>query len=208
MTANDAYDETRLSLHGLAELVVAGPRFRVSGDLRLRVLPGGFGTWAEPTVAVEGTELVHPAGRVPLDGTTYDEVARAAGLEATRLDDVYAGGVDAQPGDRVAVDPGAARTLLDALAVGDAALAAFAPDAERVLWPEHFDVAVTVAEVNYGVSPGDAFLGQPYAYVGPHHRVEGAFWDAPFGAARPLAALGGPAVVADFFREGARLAAR
>jgi hypothetical protein len=25
-----------------------------------------------------------------------------------------------------------------------------------VLWPEHFDVGITVDEVNYGVSPGDS----------------------------------------------------
>jgi hypothetical protein len=71
-----------------------------------------------------------------------------------------------------------------------------------VLWPEHFDLGVTVAEVNYGVSPGDSFLEVPYAYVGPWSLddVQGDFWNAPFGAARPVAGL---ADLGGFFAEGA-----
>ena len=38
---------------------------------------------------------------------------------------------------------------------------------QPVLWPEHFDLAIDVDEVNYGVSPGDGYHGAPYAYVGP-----------------------------------------
>ena len=51
-----------------------------------------------------------------------------------------------------------------------------------MLWPEHFDVAVTEDEVNYGVSPGDDFHPLPYAYVGPWTSRIGVFWNAPFGA--------------------------
>jgi hypothetical protein len=39
---------TRRSLHGVAELVMAGPQFRRSRSIQLRVVPGGFGTVAEP----------------------------------------------------------------------------------------------------------------------------------------------------------------
>ena len=42
------YAETRRSVHGLAELVLAGPRYRSSGQMRLRVLPDGIGTWEQP----------------------------------------------------------------------------------------------------------------------------------------------------------------
>jgi hypothetical protein len=76
-----------------------------------------------------------------------------------------------------------------------------------VLWPEHFDVAITVDDVTYGVSPGDAHSAVPYAYVGPSRPATGDFWNAPFGASRPLAELGDGAEVTAFFREGARLAA-
>jgi hypothetical protein len=47
-------------------------------------------------------------------------------------------------------------------------------------------VAVTVNEVNYGVSPGDSYQERPYAYVGPWSPRTGAFWNAPFGAVLPL----------------------
>ena len=35
------------------------------------------------------------------------------------------------------------------------------------LWPEHFDLATTIDEVNYGGSPGDDGHPLPYLYVGP-----------------------------------------
>ena len=36
-----------------------------------------------------------------------------------------------------------------------------------MLWPEHFDLGITLDRVNYGSAPGDADIGVPYAYVGP-----------------------------------------
>jgi hypothetical protein len=62
----------------------------------------------------------------------------------------------------------------------------FAPGEHPVLWPEHFDVAMTVDEVNYGVSAGDSFHERPYAYVGPWLRRTREFWNAPFGGVLPL----------------------
>ena len=73
-----------------------------------------------------------------------------------------------------------------------------------MLWPEHFDLAITLAEVNYGVSPGDDEIPEPYAYVGPWTPLVGTFWNVPFGAARALAELDGVGAVVDFFGEGAR----
>ena len=90
---------------------------------------------------------------------------------------------------------------------GDAALRAFAPDAERVLWPEHFDVGYALDEVNYGVSPGDDGHGAPYAYVGPWTQRAGAFWNTSFGAARPAADLPVVDAVVAFFEEGRAAAA-
>jgi hypothetical protein len=91
------------------------------------------------------------------------------------------------------------------LAIGDAALRGTFPDADPVIWPEHFDVAVTVDAANYGVSPGDGFQSEPYAYVGPHDRQHGEFWNAPFGAARTIREPSGVGGVADFFGRGRRL---
>ena len=68
-------------------------------------------------------------------------------------------------------------------------------------------VAVTVDEVNYGVSPGDPDHDLPYAYVGPWRARRGAFWNEPFGASRRLADLGDAAAVAGFLRAGRERAA-
>ncbi len=70
---------------------------------------------------------------------------------------------------------------------GDAALRALAPDETPILWPEHFDIGITVGEVNYGVSAGDGYLAVPYAYVGPWSPpAQDDFWNAPFGRALPV----------------------
>ena len=78
---------------------------------------------------------------------------------------------------------------------------------EPVVWPEHLDVAITLDEVNYGVSPGDAYLPEPYAYVGPHRPRSGAFWNAPFGAARPVPRPPAVAPLLELFQRGHDLAA-
>ena len=99
--------------------------------------------------------------------------------------------------------------FLGALALGQEALLAFAPAEAPVLWPEHFDVAIRVDEVNYGVSPGDGFSAEPYAYVGVAAAPAGdAFWNAPFGAAVPLRELPGVAAVSGFFTAGRERAPR
>jgi hypothetical protein len=111
-----------------------------------------------------------------------------------------------RPDEVVSFDDGCLATVLRAFEVGEAALSAFAPEAPRVLWPEHFDVAITIDRVNYGVSPGDGHIGEPYAYVGPHEWRAGRFWNMSFGAARSLAELGDPAAVTQFFHTGQKLA--
>jgi hypothetical protein len=192
---------TRTALHGVAELLLAGPQYAASGSIELRVIPGGIATVADPDLRLEGGELVGPRGRHALRGS-YADVAAAVGVSPRRLDDVYHDGADAAPDDVIDIDLARLATLLDALAVGDAALRALAPSVEPVLWPEHLDVAITLDEVNLGLSPGDALLPEPYAYVGPWQARSGPFWDQPFGAARALSSLDGTEGVAAFFREG------
>jgi hypothetical protein len=196
---------SRRALHGLAELVLAGPQYARSQDIRLRVTPGGFATVTEPDVRIDGVELVTSGGRLPLSGT-FAELATAAGLEARALRDVYHDGPDVSADEPILVDPGAAAVIAAAFAQGDAAMRAFAPAAEPVLWPEHFDVGITIDEVNYGVSPGDSHVVAPYAYVGPWSPRDGGFWNMPFGAARPLSQLLDVDAVEQFFRKGARRA--
>lgn len=198
---------TRRSLHGLAELVLAGPQFRQSGTIELRSVPGGFATVHDPAVMVIGHELVAGDLRVPLDGRSFDDLAAAIGLVTSPLSDVYTDGPGLLGPDVARVDPAVAKEIAHAFDLGDEALRQLAPDHRPILWPEHFDLAIEVEEVNFGVSPGDDFLDEPYAYVGPWQveRRVGEFWNAPFGAAQTLTQLGDALAVLAFFREGRSL---
>jgi hypothetical protein len=194
------WEPTRRSLHGVAELLLAGPQHRATGRIELEVVAGGFATVAGPALSVEGDALRTDSARLPLAGRTYAEVAAEAGLEAGEPAGVYSGGPGVRPEETITFAADALKSLLAAFSDGDRALREFAPDVTPVLWPEHFDVAITLDEVNYGVSPGDGYLGEPYAYVGPFEPREGEFWNAPFGAARPLRALDGE--ITAFFHAG------
>jgi hypothetical protein len=199
---------TRHSLHALAELVLAGPQHVLTGRIVLSVTADGFGTILEPHLSVSGTELVARDGRrIALDGRTIAAVAEDAGVVPHSLDDVYSDGSGLDEHHVLTIDAAAATEIFDAFARGDAALAAFASDESRSLWPEHFDVGITRNEANYGVSPGDGFLEVPYAYVGPWSRdgLSGPFWNAPFGAARPVAEIDD---LVAYFTEGEALATR
>ncbi len=192
---------TRRALHRVAEYLLAGPQYRASGTIRLRVSDGGFATVAEPNLAVDGRELVADGARYELAGATLADLAAAAGLDGGAPDS-YESSSDTRPDDVLDVDVVDAARLAEALATGDAALRSFAPDVEPVLWPEHFDIAIRVDGVNYGVSPGDDYIDEAYAYVGVDPVPEDEFWNAPFGAARPLAELAGADAVTAFFSEG------
>ena len=200
---------TRRALHGVAELVLAGPQFRKSGSIELRVTADGFATTAAPDLRVIGAELAGPGGRQQMSGHTPRSLAAAAGVEASSLADVYSDGPDVGLDEELVVDEGAARRLETALALGDEALRSLAPDTEPVLWPEHFDVAVTVEEVKYGVSPGDRHIDEPYAYVGPLSvPPQDEFWTHSFGAARPMTSFSDMASLLAFFTEGRTRLAR
>lgn len=193
---------TRRSLHAVAELVLAGPQYADAGTIRLRVVPGGFATSAGPELRVAGSSLVGPGPDIPIDGRTVRTLAGAVGVEARPLGEVFTDGSGVGLDEVLEVDEVDARVLMDALVLGDAALRAFAPEIEPVLWPEHFDVGITVDEVNYGVSPGDAYLAAPYAYVGPWSPPAiDDFWTAPFGAGRPMTAFPDAASLRAFFDE-------
>jgi hypothetical protein len=193
---------TRQSLHGLAESVLAGPQYARSEDIRLRVTATGFATVTEPHLQIEADALVAPSRRLPLVGS-ITELAVLAGVEPRALRDVYADGPTIGVNEELAVDREAAGVILAAFERGDAALRLFAPAEEPVLWPEHFDVGITVDEVNYGVSPGDAGTAEPYAYVSPWKARTGGFWNADFGASRLMRDLPTEHDVLAFFTNGA-----
>jgi hypothetical protein len=201
---HDELAPARRALHGVAELVLAGPQYRATGKLRLAVVPGGFATILTPSLRVDGGQVAGAEGvSVAIGGRTPRALGAALGVAAGRPQGAYDGGSGVDPDETLALDAGQAGVILGALALGHEALLAFAPGETPVLWPEHFDVAIRVDEVNYGVSPGDGFSAEPYAYVGVAAAAGGdAFWNAPFGAAVPLRELPGAAAVSGFFTEG------
>ena len=201
---HDELAPARRALHGVAELVLAGPQYRATGKLRLGVVPGGFATILTPRLRVDGGQVTGDAGvSVAISGRTPRALGAELGVTAGRPQGAYEGGSGVDPDETLSLEAGQAGVILGALALGHEALLAFAPAEAPVLWPEHFDVAIRVDEVNYGVSPGDGFSAEPYAYVGVAAAPAGdAFWNAPFGAAVPLRELPGAAAVSGFFTEG------
>lgn len=205
---NDELAATRRSLHGVAELVLAGPQYRATGRLRLGVVRGGFATTTlSPGLLVDGSRVAGAAGATAaIGGRTPRAIGAELGVAAGRPDGLYEDGSGVDPDETLVVDPVHADLILGALALGHDALVAFAAGESPVLWPEHFDVAIRVHEMNFGVSPGDGFIAEPYAYVGVASRPAGEFWNAPFGAAVPLRDLPGAPAVAGFFRAGRKRA--
>src|SRR6478735_3363325 len=201
MTATTTMSSTRRALHAVAELLIAGPQYAATGDIRLAARPGGFGGVTTGSAAVSGTDLVTTSGRFPLGGRLI-ELAELAGITPRPLRDVYQGGPEFAVDELLAVNGPDADVLLRAFTDGDAALRRLAPDQEPVLWPEHFDIGISVAEINFGVSPGDTSIELPYAYVGPWTVPSGPFWNQPFGAARPMSEFATPEDIVRFFDEG------
>ncbi len=200
---------TRRALHAVAELLLAGPQHRATGHIRLLVCPSGFRTFAEPDVRVDGVDLVAAGRRLPIAGHTCAALGGATGLDVGAPHDLYHDGSGVTPDEPLHLDPASARWLTRCWTAGDEALRRLAPDQEPILWPEHFDVGIRTGDTNYGVSPGDGFLAEPYAYVTPPTPRGGTFWNAPFGAARPMRELdnGTPEAVLAFFSQGRERAA-
>jgi hypothetical protein len=178
---------------------------------------------------VEGSTLVHTTGaddkaRLPL--TTVGAAAAAIGI-APGAPDLFVPTTPLEPDRAVSFDAAAvavfswwygfAAAVLAQLRADPASQPDGAPPPSLVqLWPEHFDIATDLgatdagARANFGASPGDAAHPEPYLYVGPwdFERVGASdpFWNEPFGASLPYAALGSAAdaraAAVTFFRAG------
>jgi hypothetical protein len=202
--ATEVYVATRRQLRGIAESFIAGPQYRSAGTIRLAVRPDGF-TGVSIPVAVHGTELVWGEDGAPLTGTV-GALAATTGLDVGPPQGAYEISSPLAADTLLDIDPDAAELIQRSLYAGGFALKHALPEQHPVLWPEHFDVGVTDAEVNYGVSPGDDFHPLPYAYVGPWSSRIGPFWNAPFGAFVALDSASDvdrlAADIGDFFERG------
>ncbi len=212
---------TRRALHQVAEHVVSAARKRASGQIGLRPLPGGFGTPPDEVgrvIAVDGVDLVVTGAdeerRAPL--TTVRAAAEVCGIEPgfpwTKTPPATA----LEPDRPLTVDVAAAALLANWFELGAAAMTALATEladegpTDAQIYPEHFDLGMTVGQVNYGASPGDDAIPVPYLYVGPHDGPPAGddYWNAPFGAARTHQEIRSVAGALDFFREGHRRLSR
>jgi hypothetical protein len=208
---------TRDELHRVAEHLLAGALYAASGEIGLVPAPGGFRTPPFGPdgrfLAVDGTELVVGATtttrRTAL--TTIRAAAEFAGVMPGAPAQVYQPATPLDPDAPLMIDPQAARLLAEWYQLGAQALSRFAAEvpgdqpSPAVLWPEHFDVGITAAAINYGASPGDGQIAEPYLYVGPHDGPppgDPAFWNAPFGAARTFRQIGTVTEATAFFRDG------
>jgi hypothetical protein len=194
--------KTRRALHVVAELVLAVPQHRNGGGIKLQVCRGGFRTRSAPDLRVEGVDLVLGTLHIPIVDTTAAALGLAVGVVPGEPEGLYGDGTGATTHEVISADPGGAAWIMHCFEMGDAALRQLAPQADPILWPEHFDVAITVDGVGYGVSPGDDHHALPYAYVGVSNPPTDDFWNAPFGAAQSMEDLGDVAAVLAFFTEG------
>ena len=196
-----AYDATREALHAVAEQVVAAAYWHATTHIGLRPTPRGFGTpvfGAGERVRVDATALVHErAGATRRHELTTLTAAAAFVGVPLGAPTVYPAATHLAPDAPLAVDRDGALALADWYALGAALLndlrAAHPelPSTELQIWPEHFDLGCEVGEeatggrANYGASPGDKDIAEPYLYVGPHDeaRHTGEFARCAFGAA-------------------------
>lgn len=212
---------TRQTMHALAEHLLAGDLSRKTGKIGLRVTPGGFGqpeildAGSRRRIRIDGTQVVVLDGDLerwhPL--TTAAEVATFSETELGAPTGTYEAETALDPDSSLTVDEESTQALqrwfdLVNVALEDVRRRHSAAEPTMVqLWPEHFDVACTISEVNLGGSPGDAAHPEPYLYVGPWTQRTGPFWNEPWGASESWRDVPDvPAAVA-FLEDGLRRAA-
>ena len=217
---------TRRGLHELAEQVLAAEEFRHTGRIGLKPSPGGFGTpWviadgAKRCARVEGTELVLVVGdeRIAAPVTTIRAAGELLDLEPA-APPVYTPATAVDLDRPLELDAAAVQEIADWYEFGFGALERFVAahgdlSNEPTLWPEHFDLAVTVpdevrGEIVVGVSPGDDEDAEPYAYVAWRgFEVDDAgrpvddWWNRPWGRWVPASEFETADDLVDLFEEG------
>lgn len=222
MSETDAGDgvsvTTRRSLHYAAEHVLSAALKRSTGQIALRPGPGGLRTPPLPDgrvlALVDGDIAVidqHGIRRRAL--TTVRAAAEFAGTEPGFPWTKHPPGTEFLPDAPLRFDRAVGRQLADWFASSDLALRALAAtlipgdEPEPQVFPEHLDIAITVAEVNFGASPGDDAILAPYLYVGPFAGPPAGnegFWNASFGAYVTIDAAPTAADALAFFLEGHR----
>lgn len=191
------FESTRDALHTVAEHVLAKARFLDDGEIRLTAFDGGFATpllqghrrvrVVAADIAVDDDQVVR---RAPL--TTVAAAADFVGIDPGFPTQLYAPATELRPDAPLDLDEHSAAALAAWYAFTAAVLRHFAADipaaepSELILWPEHFDQAFFTQDddeprrANFGASPGDTGVTEPYLYVGPWQApAANEFWNAP-----------------------------
>lgn len=211
---------TRESLHRVAEHVLSAARKRATGhEIGLLAGPGGVRTppldEAGRVLALIGADIAVVDGvdgdvirRTPL--TTVRAAADFVGVQPGFPWTKHPPATPFTPDERLSVDPRAAQDLAGWFDLGDRALALLAAqiapggEVRAQIYPEHFDLAISVDQVNYGASPGDENIPLPHLYVGPHQGppTRDGYWNASFGAYLTMPDVTSPEDALTFFRAG------
>jgi hypothetical protein len=215
-TLPESYPDTRAKLHLVAARVLGAARYQAVGRFGLEVAPGGFAT-----PEFDGRRIVVTGGALGDGNREHRLTSLGAACEFAGVDvnaDTHPAlqiEADADAATDVTVDESAARVLAGWYALCQDALerlaAACSADEEPTaitLWPEHFDVALVAGSAstraNYGGSPGDGYIAEPYLYVGPFAQRTGGFWNVDFGAALTFSEVRDGADPLDFLLTGRR----
>ncbi len=216
----DRFVRTRTAWHSIAEHVVSPARYHTVGKIGLRAVAGGFGTphfGDDRRVLIVGDEIVREqygaSAVAPI--TTLRAAAEFVGIEPGAPTEVFMPTTPFELDRLLEIDPEDATRLAGWYALGAAVLGTWrelhrdgAPSLVQ-LWPEHFDLACDLgdadggARANYGFSPGDDAIPEPYAYVGPWDiaRHPSPAWDQSWGASLRNSQLGADAAgqIVEFF---------
>lgn len=199
---------TRDALHSVAEHVVCVARHRVTGRIGLRATPGGFGTpfyGDDEQVRVDGDEVVYVRGRESRRAriTTLGAAADFVGVPLGAPSEVFKPTTPCDADALLAIERSGAHVLAQWYDFAASVLTQLREEydahtpSELQLWPEHFDLGLDFGDAeagtraNYGASPGDGLIAEPYLYVGPWDaaRRVGELGEYPFGAALPYRRL-------------------
>jgi hypothetical protein len=207
---------TRRSLHTVAEHLLAADLWSRTGLIGLRPTPGGFGqpeTFVDGgrrRLRVDGTRLVVLDGEVERwkDLSSLADAAAFAGTGLGAPTEVFTPDTELRADAPLSIDPAAAGVLAAWFSLVETALEELrrrhveALPTIPQLWPEHFDLAIAMSEINFGGSPGDAAHVEPYLYVGPWAPLEGPDWNEPWGASLPAREVSDTEAAVEFFEAG------
>ena len=214
----DQFQATRDSFHQLAEHILAPDLYRNTGKIGLRVTSHEFG---QPEFIIDGCRH-----RARIDGerlaidtgdgehwhslTTLEAAAACLHLPLDTGTPVFQPTTNCEAKNILRIDSRATEELHQWFRFVNEALervrsrhAQYTPTITQ-LWPEHFDLAFSMIEANFGGSPGDEHRPEPYLYVGPWAPADGTFWNESFGAAISYRDVPTRAAAEAFFEEGIR----